>query len=209
MRSPYSSSAQQRTLLPAGRTQRHKNFDPVSGEARRLECFTVRGRPFIATSAKPAILGTKPVGASDPDIWKAVSAEHGGWRSSLATKPWQAGLRTPDVVAGTTRTRVADEQRAELLCNSLLRLCWQNDDEWPWAAVFRNKLLEASFRPGLSNEQMQQELSECERRLMHAMHNLMHARLWRRFATWRRRASHTSLIHRLRQRVLQPPAAAH
>ena len=56
-------------------------------------------------------------------------------------------------------------------------------------------------------EQVQQELSECERRLMHAMHNLMHARLWRRFATWRRRASHTSLIRRLRQRVLQPPFA--
>ena len=184
--------ANRRTPLPATKTQRSESFDPVTAEGRRLQCFTVRGRPFIASSAQlpnPAM----PIGTRT-DIWSAIDNLH-VWRHSVVTRPWQAGLRSSEVVARNTQSK--EQGRAELLCNSLLRIYWQGDDEWPWAAVFRNTLLNASCKPGLSDEAMQEKLTRCEQKLVHAMHCILNGRLWRRFRSWRRRAARRSCLKRL------------
>ena len=189
-----------RPALPAGTrgiTRGHRSSDhPAAGA---LECFKVRGRPFIASVNQPCVLSAETIRSMSEAVTTVSTLTE---LRSVAVKPWQAGLRSSGAVASTER--MPSDERADLLKDALLRLCWQNDDEWPWAAVFRNSLLNSTYKPGLSTAAVQQELSETEEKLVHTMQRFLFARLHRHFLLWRRRAVLLKRLTYLRRPIVRP-----
>ena len=177
---------------------------PVSGESqRRFEAFTVRGRPFIATTRGPE--------SSKPTPQPTKAATRGGAPSAINVSPRY--LQDEQSTRGEPRSPHSPRSPCSPLAprsphtprsphmrgasrefsSSLLRL-WNEDEEWRSEAVFRSILVRDSFKPGARTLEAQRELGETEDKLLRTVRRILYAKLLRRFRLWHRRAAVLKLL---------------
>ena len=179
---------------------------PVSGESqRRFEAFTVRGRPFLATTRGPEFI--KPTLRSAGLLIKA--AIRVGAPSAINVSPIWAEQSTrgeprsphsPSSPCSPLAPRSPHTPRSPHMrgasrefSGSLLRL-WNEDEEWRSEAVFRSILVKDSFKPGARTLEAKRELGETEDKLLRTVRRILYAKLRRRFRLWHRRAAVIKLL---------------
>ena len=171
---------------------------PVPGESqRRFEAFTVRGRPFIAT--------TRGSESSKPTPRSTKAATRGGAPSAINVSPRY--LQGEQSTRGVPRSPHSARSPCSPLAppsphtpgaptefsSGLLRL-WHEDEEWRSEAIFRSILVKDSFKPGARTLEAQRGLGETEDKLLRTVRRFYYAKLLRRFRLWHRRAAVLKLL---------------
>ena len=182
---------------------------PIPGESqRRFEAFTVRGRPFIATtraseSSKPAPRSTEAATRGGAPSAINVSPRYlQGEQSTRGVPHSPHSARSPcsPVPPPSPHTPGAPTE----FSSGLLRL-WHEDEEWRSEAIFRSILVKDSFKPGARTLEAQRGLGETEDKLLRTVRRFYYAKLLRRFELWHRRAAVLKLLALLSRPLMRGP----